>query len=224
MKNKYVKRSKISEAKFRSIIMHFCLELDPVKIAALTRLHHNTINRYLRRIRIRIAELCESQAYLRQAVEKNMSEHHECCSPDGYKQPLEKRLPIFSIRSRNDHIYTSLLPNGIQQKQRRFLQSNRALLSCGIPKQWQHYDAIVDLNGQHYYRLGFLSSGDQDNNAAPDLIDQFIGFTRKRLKAFNLKADDHLRLVLKECEFRFNNRHEDLYPLLLRVFRDYPLA
>ncbi|MBT5908909.1 MAG: IS1595 family transposase, partial [Opitutae bacterium] len=28
---------------------------------------------------------------------------------------------------------------------------------------------------------------------------------------------------LKECEFRFNHRHEQLYPLLLKIFRNEPL-
>ncbi|MBD3792446.1 MAG: IS1595 family transposase, partial [Campylobacterales bacterium] len=28
---------------------------------------------------------------------------------------------------------------------------------------------------------------------------------------------------LKECEFRFNNRGEDLYKLLLKIFRKEPL-
>ena len=57
MKNKYVKRSKISEAKFRKIIMYFALELDSQKIATLTSLNRNTVNRYLSRIRSRIADI-----------------------------------------------------------------------------------------------------------------------------------------------------------------------
>ena len=62
MKNKYVKRSKISEAKFRKIIMYFALELDSQKIATLTSLNRNTVNRYLNRIRSQIVTLCENQA------------------------------------------------------------------------------------------------------------------------------------------------------------------
>ena len=30
-------------------------------------------------------------------------------------------------------------------------------------------------------------------------------------------------LDLKECEFRFNNRGQDLYQILLKVFRKEPL-
>ncbi|PLX80242.1 MAG: IS1595 family transposase, partial [Desulfuromonas sp.] len=28
---------------------------------------------------------------------------------------------------------------------------------------------------------------------------------------------------LKECEFRFNHRGQDLYPLILKIIRDQPL-
>lgn len=58
-KNKYVNRSKISEAKFRQFVKLFSLDLDAGQIAALTGLNRNTVNRYLTGIRVRIAEFCE---------------------------------------------------------------------------------------------------------------------------------------------------------------------
>jgi len=48
IKNKYVKCSKISEAKFRELLRHFSLDLDAQQIASLTNLNRNTVNRYLR--------------------------------------------------------------------------------------------------------------------------------------------------------------------------------
>lgn len=61
MKNKHLKRSKISEVKFREIAKHFSLDLSAENIAILTNLNRNTINRYLLRLRKRIAECCEQQ-------------------------------------------------------------------------------------------------------------------------------------------------------------------
>ena len=62
--NKYINRSRISEAKFREIVKYFSLDLDAQKIAILTKLNRNTINRYLTLIRKRIAEFCESKTRL----------------------------------------------------------------------------------------------------------------------------------------------------------------
>ena len=69
MRNKYVKRSRISEKKFRQIIKLFSLDLDAVQISKLSHLNRNTVNRYLKIIRIRIAEVCELESPLSGEVE-----------------------------------------------------------------------------------------------------------------------------------------------------------
>ena len=73
MKNKYINRSRISEAKFRQFIKYFTLDLEAQKIAILTRLNRNTVNRYLRLIRERIAEHCEKQSPLKGEIEVDES-------------------------------------------------------------------------------------------------------------------------------------------------------
>jgi len=42
--NKYIKRAKISEAKFRLLVRFFAHDLDAKTIASLTRLNRNTVN------------------------------------------------------------------------------------------------------------------------------------------------------------------------------------
>ena len=59
MKNKYIHRSKISEAKFRQLIRCFCLDLNACQISSLTHLTRDTINCYFHMIRKRVANLCE---------------------------------------------------------------------------------------------------------------------------------------------------------------------
>ncbi len=48
MKNKYVERSRISEAKFREIIKLFSLDLEADKVAQIVNLSRNTINKYFK--------------------------------------------------------------------------------------------------------------------------------------------------------------------------------
>ena len=64
MLNKYIIRSRISEAKFREIIHFFCLDLEAKKIAEkkiaeISGISRNSINKIFKAIRIRIAEFCE---------------------------------------------------------------------------------------------------------------------------------------------------------------------
>ena len=122
MKNKYVKRSKISEAKFRKIIMYFALELDSQKIATLTSLNRNTVNRYLNRIRSQIVSLCEDQAskiphYATGRQINPVLDPSLPAAPDS--------LPVFGIQSRNAHIYTEILPNGVHHKLRHLIKNSQ---------------------------------------------------------------------------------------------------
>ena len=73
MKNRYANRSRISESKIRQLLKHFALDLDAQQIAVLCNLTRNTVNRYLRMIRTRIAEFCEQDSPFRGEVEVDES-------------------------------------------------------------------------------------------------------------------------------------------------------
>lgn len=72
-KNKYANRSKISEAKIRELIRLFALNLDATQIAVLTGLNRNTVNRFLKALRERIAQYCEEQSPLSGEIEVDES-------------------------------------------------------------------------------------------------------------------------------------------------------
>jgi len=55
--NKYVVRSRISEAKFRQIILLFSENLSATQISHLIGLIRQTINKYLTAVRLRILKL-----------------------------------------------------------------------------------------------------------------------------------------------------------------------
>ena len=62
MNNKYIFFAKISEDKFRHILKCFSADIEASKIAVLTGISRNSINRILRAIRQRIAEYCEEES------------------------------------------------------------------------------------------------------------------------------------------------------------------
>jgi hypothetical protein len=72
-KNKYANRSRISEAKFRELIRLFALNLDATQIAVLTGLNRNTVNRFRKGLRERIAQYCEEQSPLSGEIEVDES-------------------------------------------------------------------------------------------------------------------------------------------------------
>ena len=62
--NRYIKNSRVSDAKFRHLLKLFSMDIDATNIAVLTDLNRNTVNRYLRLIRERIANICDQSSPL----------------------------------------------------------------------------------------------------------------------------------------------------------------
>ena len=60
MRNRYIFRARISEARFRRILRLFALDLNAMQIAALSGCSRVTINRYLRVLRERMAAHCDA--------------------------------------------------------------------------------------------------------------------------------------------------------------------
>jgi transcription initiation factor IIE alpha subunit len=56
MKNRYIKRAHISEAKFREILRLFGADLTATQISELAKVERKTINRILQLLRVRIVE------------------------------------------------------------------------------------------------------------------------------------------------------------------------
>ena len=73
MKNKYCKRSRISEKKFREIIKCFSLDLEAEKISKLSGISRSTINKILTKVREKIAEYCADEAKFSGVVEVDES-------------------------------------------------------------------------------------------------------------------------------------------------------
>ena len=59
VKNKYIIRSRISEAKFREILKYFTEDIEASKISNLTKISKVSLCRIFREIRILMAKECE---------------------------------------------------------------------------------------------------------------------------------------------------------------------
>jgi hypothetical protein len=73
VKNRYVVRSRISEAVFRRFLRHVAVGLTAVQIAQLTGLNRNTANRLLAGVRVLMAQACEDQKPFTGTVEVDES-------------------------------------------------------------------------------------------------------------------------------------------------------
>ena len=68
-----LKRSRISTKKFREILKYFSLDIEATKVAQLTGLNRNTVNKYLLLVRKRIAKECELESPISGDIEVDES-------------------------------------------------------------------------------------------------------------------------------------------------------
>ena len=88
---------------------------------------------------------------------------------------------------------------------------------------WKAYDGLVDVGYDKHYRVHHGKDEFVRGKSHINGIESFWSYTKIRLVKFHGLDKESFNLHLKECEFRFNDRGEDLYKLLLKIFRNDPL-
>ena len=128
MNNKYIKRSHISEAKFKDIIRYFSLDVNALKIASLTKLNRNTVNRYLGLIRERIVELCEQSSPFQGEVEVDESYFGARRIKGKRGRGAAGKTPVFGILQRGGKVY---IPGTILMSRSNEIEINNNMIKIG---------------------------------------------------------------------------------------------
>ena len=224
MKNKYIFRSRISEAKFREIIRYFALDIEAIKIAEITHVSRPCVNRILKAVRQRIAEFCEEASPF-DAGEIEMDE-----SFFGARRVRGKRGRgargkhiVFGLIKRKGKVYTQIVKNcsaaTLLPIIKEHVKSGAEIYTDGF----KAYDGLVDAGYKKHHRV--IHSQDEFASGRKHIngIENFWGLAKTRLAKFRGVHKSTFYLHLKECEFRFNYRNEDLYQLVLKIVREKPL-
>lgn len=222
-KNRYVKRAKISEAKFRQLVRYFVHDLDAQTIASLIHLNRNTVNRYLTLIRERIAKFCEQQSPFKGEIEVDESYFGGKRIKGKRGRGAYKKTPVFGILKRGGKVYTEIVPDCAKATLQGIIRGRVDPDSIIHSDGWRGYNGLVDLGYKKHYRVNhgadlFANRGSHING-----IESFWSYAKRRLEKFHGIANSTFYLHLKECEFRFNYRNADLYKMLITMFRDNPL-
>ena len=222
-KNRYAKRSKISEAKFRQMVRYFAADLSASQIAQLSGLNRNTINRYLHAIRERIAEFCETESPFAGEVEVDESFF-------GARRVRGKRgrgafgkTIVFGLFQRNGSVYTEIVPNCSKATLQAVIRGRVDLQSIIYSDGWRGYNGLVDVGYGKHLRVDHGQDEFVRDHVHINGIEGFWGFAKTRLTQFYGMNKSTFYLHLKESEFRFNYRHHNLYKMMLEILRNRPL-
>jgi transposase-like protein len=221
--NRYYRRSKISERKMRQIIKYFSLDLTASKTAEVVAVTRPSVSRIFVKIRQRIAEECERASPFGGTVEVDESYF-------GAKRVRGKRgrgasgkTIVFGIFKRNGSVYTEIVPDCKARTLQAIIRGHVAPQSVIHSDGWRGYDGLVDVGYKKHFRVNHSHNQFAIGTNHINGIESFWSSAKRRLQKFNGVSKKTFYLHLKECEYRFNNRQQNLFRLLLKLLENNPL-
>jgi transposase-like protein len=212
-------RAKISRAKFRQLLKLFALDLTATQITALVGLNRNTVNRYLTLIRRAIAEHCQRESPFGGEVELDESYFGARRVRGKRGRGARGKTIVFGIYKRDGRVYTEVVPDCKKASLQAVIRGRVELTATIHTDGLKSYDGLVHMGYRKHYRVRHDHDEFARGAAHINGIEGFWGMAKTRLVKFRGMSRSTFYLHLKECEFRFNHRDEDLYRLLLKITR-----
>jgi len=224
MKNRYCKSSKLSEAKFRTIVKCFALDLTATQTAEMVNVSRNSINLLFSAIRRLIAENSRLESPLSGEFEADESYFGATRVKGKRGRDAGRKKIVFGLLKRSGNVYVQVVPDAKAVTLQSIILGRADIESVIYTDGWAGYDGLVALGYEKHFRIQHgqdeFSKGDGKHING---IESFWAYAKHRLAKFKGVSSKTFELHLRETEFRFNNRNEDLYRLLLKLLRKNPL-
>jgi transposase len=187
--------------------------------AKLSCLNRNTVNRYLTLIRSAIAQHCQRESPFSGDVELDESYFGARRVRGKRGRGARGKTIVFGIYKRNGRVYPQTIPNCKKASLQAIIQGRVDLTSTIHTDGFRSYDGIVHMGYKKHYRVQHGQDEFVRGTSHINGIEGFWGLAKTRLVKFKGMSRSTFYLHLKECEWRFNHRDEDLYQLLLKITR-----
>jgi len=222
MKNRYAKRSKISEAKFRQLLRYFTEDFDSTQTSKLTSISRRTISDIYKKLRLRIYELTLFEEKFSGEVEIDESYFGPRRIRSKRGRGAKGKIPVVGLLKRNGKVYTSVIKNCERETLIPIIKGKILKESTIYTDGWTSYDSLV-LNGYKHYRIFHSKNEFARGRNHVNGIESFWSYTKRRIAKFNGVPKDKFILHLKESEWRFNHRYDNIYKVLIKELRQNPL-
>jgi transposase len=220
------RQSRLRKSQIKKLIRFFAEDISATKTAKLLTVNRNTVNLWFNHFREKILEYQEHE---------NGSFHGEVELDESYfggprkkkhagdrrkrGRGAENKVPVFGIKKREDGKgYTQIIKNASKQELlpiiRRLVSKNKTTI---YTDKWKSYDGLV-LDGYKHKRINHSKTYSNRKGTHVNGIENFWSFAKRRLAKFNGVSRKTFLLHLKECEFRYNHKH-DILKLLEKIIR-----
>ena len=194
---------------------YYSQDMTAVQISNLTGLPRITINRMLNNVRKKIAKYCENKSEFIGEIECDESYFGGKRKGDKRGRGVTNKVPVFGLLKRDGKVYTQVIKNASSKELMPIIKDLVNKNSTVYTDKWKAYDGLV-LDGYKHKRINHSRLFAEKQNHING-IENFWGWSKERLRKFKGINRNNFYLHLKECEFRFNYRKDNLYKKILEV-------
>ena len=223
MKNKYCRRSRITEVKFRKILDCFSKDLDTYLTAEISGISRQSISIIFQKLREQIAILLENEQSFSGEIEVDESYFGARRVRGKQGQGAGGKILVLGILKRGGKVYTQIIPRATKKNILPILRGKILEESTVHTDGWKSYDGLIDVNNFKHYRVYHSKDEFVRGKSHINGIESFWSFVKRRMRKQNGVRKDKFLLHLKESEWRWNHRNDNLYKILLNKLRENPL-
>ncbi len=199
------------------------VDLDASQTAVATRLNRNTINRYLAAIRERVARCREAES----PASGGVGVDEGCFGPRRVKGARgrgdREKTTVSGLFGRNGRVYAEIAPDcsgaTLQATIRGRTEPESVLHSDGR----RGCDGLAEPGCQKHFRVEHSNNEFAGRHSRINGTESFRAFRTRTVRFRGLHRHTFC-FHLKECEFRFNHRQEEICRLVLKMPGDKPLC
>ena len=210
---------RLSTQKVNRILLCFCGDITATAAAKPAKVNGKTANSYCNDIREKI--LAESLKEM--SGESGEFEADESCF--GARRVRGKRrrgaagkTPVFGLLKRGGRVFVKAVENWSKEELMPVIQGKVPEGSVIHSDGWKACDGLI-VNGYDHYRVFHSRNEFARGKSHVNGTENCWSFAKRRPAKFNGCASEKFVLHLKECEFRYNHRDEDLFQIVSKIFK-----
>ena len=201
----------------------FALDLTASDAARLTGLSIRAVNGLYLRLRHRLRAWSPVPAELAGAVELDESYFGPRRVRGKRGRGASGKTIVLGLFKRGGQGYPEIVPDCSKKTLQAIIRGKIDVAAMVNTDGWRGYDGRVDVGFNRHFRVRHDQDEFVQGASHINGIESFWSFAKARLQQFKSVPKHTFLLHLKESEFRFNHRYEDLYKTLLKLLRQQPL-
>ena len=205
----------------------FAVDITADRAAAPAGVNHKTAAKIYRLLRLRMAELAQADCPFCGVVEIDESYFGPTRTRGHKGRGNPRKVPVFGILERGGRVHCQIVRNCSKATLQALIKGQVELAAEITTDGFKSYDGLVEAGFSKHHRINKYYGRDKvrfsENGVHINGIESFWSYAKRRHAKFNGLRRTSFPTFLKETEFRFNTRDQNLYKVILRSCRTNPL-